>query len=1365
MTVSPQQQQRKQQKQQVRRNFRPRQSSRNRGHPPSTCELSSRAHSAKVEWERKYGEPCPYARPAAERTCLFVGCDVSIMPGIAHEEEYERREDDSTFLSSRRRLLSAAGEQFCKFGSGLSKALHNSEWREYSFNFDRPGEAEHTTPVAAANKKAKLMRATSRTTSSIRGTHDQIFASTRKRRRNPTLLEVHERVISAALRELNLPRGKPFENLGERLGGGHDDLTYCDRGNILPDASSLAGYYQRSTESCGPAACKREPSAFARNQPRQSQGCRRYRPRTADAPQTLFLPRFKAQASSTSPLLRSAASNTRSRGVRSDNLFSYTVENHLSHGEKKDDLTEKPRDQNQAILSLVLRPNSGTSRGADRGIKKRRRPPKASSRQGKGQRNESSSKSPVKVVSAETASCAKNEELPWRHELVSRLPSPEASCDAGRESRASSPVLEERVSHSFPAETDAARKCKTTLGPVGNTISAGDSTAHTKDPGDHAKFGTPSPTITDESKPESRSLNNQHGDITGIATNRVPFSPSVVPPCKTNAGVSREVAEVYANQVISQCLRTWLTAVSGGVAQMSAAPCTTVELLAGASAAGSTSKEGVQKCNAVCLVSASSPGGVENSRRKMSAEPDLLAEGEQVANGYTGSVSPASDMAALTCVGNGTQMNVARQCVAECLRKGSLAFLGASYISNQVQSPPSPEAGETVAAEEVVAAQCADEVLRRGSQAYLATISTGDAMRGAPSEATAMPTPQSSEAVKQRIGGVIRKSSHTHIATHFCPENMRVEAGITAVGATEIGVVDGRYIGKRSPVESQAHISKNPLELDCRVDGPNAVVPRVTEPSVPTEQDQIALKGNQESITGTEDKCQAEATDARSLAEQFVENAFRNGSQTYLAAELHRKNHTSITTRLPDFGKEISYSGGRGDEASLASSDSSAIDFILKDDDVDDDDGGNLSVDVGKEAEATCCPAEDGQEDEEAVLHDLADPSTLLAPNGLSGHSSDTTRPTHPLRSDMRALPPGFLDALNAGRGTLKPGLSPHQARTVGQEESEARLKEGEDVDSEEEDRVGILRELETLLRVKGLDLYPPNNYRRGIIYGEGKHSVVYRAEENVDKHSSGDDDDGNEGSRWDHGNEGQKVPTTMTPRALSRPPFVFAAKEFRYRRSRVPLSILRDARREINMYLRASECNRVVELRGVWLAPRVTLLLEPINGGSFHDFVRDGRGLKRTQGQEAAGVDREMEGSIAGDEENTRFRTQVAWLLAEVADGIAALHDAGIVHRDVKSHNVFVVCRSRRVPRDAGHIACGCEYQRNTNSNHDDALSNTVMKECPSCGALEWAAKLGDLGSAGMIPLEGEARLTEETGTSGWVAPEVRCFRLTCTL
>ncbi|CAN0488582.1 unnamed protein product, partial [Scytosiphon promiscuus] len=43
----------------------------------------------------------------------------------------------------------------------------------------------------------------------------------------------------------------------------------------------------------------------------------------------------------------------------------------------------------------------------------------------------------------------------------------------------------------------------------------------------------------------------------------------------------------------------------------------------------------------------------------------------------------------------------------------------------------------------------------------------------------------------------------------------------------------------------------------------------------------------------------------------------------------------------------------------------------------------------------------------------------------------------------------------------------------------------------------------------------------------------------------------------------------------------------------------------------------------------------------------------------------------------------EAAQLVAEAAEGLAALHKAGVVHRDVKSHNVMVRQQQRETAKE----------------------------------------------------------------------------------
>ncbi|KAJ8540753.1 hypothetical protein ON010_g12472 [Phytophthora cinnamomi] len=155
------------------------------------------------------------------------------------------------------------------------------------------------------------------------------------------------------------------------------------------------------------------------------------------------------------------------------------------------------------------------------------------------------------------------------------------------------------------------------------------------------------------------------------------------------------------------------------------------------------------------------------------------------------------------------------------------------------------------------------------------------------------------------------------------------------------------------------------------------------------------------------------------------------------------------------------------------------------------------------------------------------------------------------------------------------------------------------------------------------------------------------------------------------------------------------AVKEFRHQHSTPPVSVLRAFRHEYRILERCRRQNghhHVVELLGVTLEPRLIILMEYFNHGSLAKCLQD----EATWGRISI--------------------KQKALLGLEIAQGIAWLHKHGMIHRDIKTHNILI--------------------------NGDLATPRSSLK-------------IGDLGSA-VAWQQQEPLLLEEVGSSGYTAPEV---------
>ncbi|ETW08558.1 TKL protein kinase [Aphanomyces invadans] len=206
-----------------------------------------------------------------------------------------------------------------------------------------------------------------------------------------------------------------------------------------------------------------------------------------------------------------------------------------------------------------------------------------------------------------------------------------------------------------------------------------------------------------------------------------------------------------------------------------------------------------------------------------------------------------------------------------------------------------------------------------------------------------------------------------------------------------------------------------------------------------------------------------------------------------------------------------------------------------------------------------------------------------------------------------------------------------------------------------EEETKALLVQIEATVRSSTrVHLWPSHDFRGGVPVGEGIHACVKQIQ--VDGHA-------------------------------------VALKEFRYEaqgRSVPPHGVVTTFRHELDV-LMAIDHNNIVKLVGVVLEPRLALVTEYMDGGSVHACRHNPR----------------LWPSIRLE--------QKRYIALQIACALAYLHQANIVHRDIKSHNILL----------------------------SGVGSDGVMP----------TAKLCDLGSAFVYT---GVKPCEEVGTSGYIAPEV---------
>jgi len=156
------------------------------------------------------------------------------------------------------------------------------------------------------------------------------------------------------------------------------------------------------------------------------------------------------------------------------------------------------------------------------------------------------------------------------------------------------------------------------------------------------------------------------------------------------------------------------------------------------------------------------------------------------------------------------------------------------------------------------------------------------------------------------------------------------------------------------------------------------------------------------------------------------------------------------------------------------------------------------------------------------------------------------------------------------------------------------------------------------------------------------------------------------------------------------------ALKEFCFLKKEPPLAVLKGFLLEADIMKHLSGCPNIVQLYGMWLEPKPTLVMELLEDGSLYNAL------------------------FPRDPNNS---TSVAWrtaapskrldIIHQASLGLQAMHRNNVVHRDIKSHNIVI------------------------------SLKND-----------NWEAKIADFGSA--VKLGESGRTTGGVGTSGYSAPEI---------
>lgn len=1364
--------------------------------PHSPSRLSYRAHSAKLKWEKKHGQPCPYSLPAG-KGCPYVRRDDERPPlGTQHDERHNKLPERSSRA------------QYCDFGSGFDRDAVDSTALQESGDYLESAESTRTysthTPVTAAPAVGDGVPRKDEIGSGCRGNtrkNNHAIRKTPGRRRCPTLLEMHKRVIDTALLELSRPREGPFENLGDRLGGEHESFTYCygTTSRLMKDSSSSGSLPQCAAVEQYPSTANSTGVSmrdeYGDHRPVPPNRLRAVAAVNAQA-RAMVLPPFREHDQWKIPLLRSGTtSGEQSAGLIGDYRFASaeygpSAPSILSNGMPE---ASNPRDRLVA-RSAVSHPAVRSSKNVKRG-RKRPGTSELAAKRARGYDIYSPANSNT-VDNATGPAVDKARQTATNNNSSAIIVSPEIEEEGFTEGSAhiatktTVVAAPERAPHppdGFERNVAADQLVEPMTAPKDedaerNSMIPGPNTVRIQL---HREGGTEQPNKKPEERPgasgasDVRSVedNASLGEDTSDESSGVGWTAKPVTKGNDSSNDMRDLfsldaieSEVTADQSVDVKAPANNDSIGSNTQhlQTSSVVCERLDEERQNQSATAASSAVAQRC----IDNAISQGVRAQLATVVGLEVPVPPHGIAVNTELEGTRVEAGVVANTPSVVEG-------QCVTEAGLQHSMPtqfavalsdnLSAATYVENQGEKPMETVlASESrVTAEQQIARQCIDEVVvTQGTQSKLAfgeNISTPQAEADDTEDARASlfenVSKGTSEAVvcNQPKGDDVGRGDLDDGGSGDTTPALSTESSSTGFeldnhSSTEVNIAAAVEGVSRQNEEISVHEAEadnnHPSALekqasgDSRVDAARQRHPAVSDAmqvvSTTTVEESInqaiALVGSSSTnMEGKESKLPYQA-----LAVSHANTGREQATACVIAALVEEwvwgAINTTAKAAAPSFPLMT---------ADLPASSAHTIEMATTEPDVPVKD--------------TVC---DGEQ-----YHAIG-PPPFVAP----------------------ALPPGFLEAIVAGRGSLKPTPSSFQEEELAEDEStEVRLREEERAEAEIKDRTVELRVLADLVRSEGFDRYSSEAFSRGVLYGEGKHSVVYRAE-SANSVGAREEEESVE-CRLGAADAG---PATATERAAVRTtarkttqdivlaavagamtealtsaalkPFsasvlsgnvvastvasavslvveasttrrqrsCFAAKEFRYAGQEVPLSILRHARREIGMHVRVRGCDRIVELHGVWLSPRVTLVLEDMNAGSLHQFIR----ARNTRCDERGQYD---------EERNDRLAAGMTQLVADVADALVTLHSAGIVHRDVKSHNVMMV--SRRSQERFGSSDRGGNYYYNgigTDRTGDE---------------LEWGSKLGDLGSAALVPTDGEAVLTEEAGTSGWVAPEVRSF------